>query len=115
MAKKAESKNVPTPPAEATAAAKPVAPAPVPTAPVEPAAEPAPAAPLDTLPVFIRKHEDAAARRGAERGEQIVVVAISHPAADESQAIYSGRDGGIRMSRGEPGAVYSDGSKHTAP
>ncbi|WLW64302.1 hypothetical protein RA224_12995 [Achromobacter aegrifaciens] len=96
MAKKAEPKNVTVPPA------------PVPAAP-------APAAPLDDLPVFIRKHEDAAARRGADRGEQIVVVAISHPAADEAQRIFSGRDGGIRMSRGEPGAVYSDGSKHAAP
>lgn len=96
MAKKAEPKNVNVPPA------------PVPAAP-------AAAAPLDDLPVFIRKHEDAAARRGADRGEQIVVVAISHPAADEGQRIFSGRDGGIRMSRGEPGAVYSDGSKHAAP
>lgn len=103
MAKKAEPKNVPVPPA------------PGPAAPVEPATAPAPAVPLDDLLVFIRKHEDAAARRGADRGEQIVVVAISHPAADEAQRIFSGRDGGIRMSRGEPGAVYSDGSKHAAP
>lgn len=78
--------------------------------PVAPVADP-----MDALPAFIRQHEDAAAQRGIERGVQIVVVAISHPAADEAQAIYSGRYGGIRVSRGAAGAVYSDGSKHTAP
>lgn len=89
------------------------APEPAGAAPV-PDAAPAPAAPLDALPAFIRKHEDAAARRGEERGSQIVVVAISHPDAGEARTVFAGRDGGIRMSRGAPGAVYSDGSKHAS-
>lgn len=70
---------------------------------------------LDDLALFVRKHEDAAALLGKQKGEQIVVVELTHPMASETAGIYQGRDGGIRMSRGAAGAVYSDGSKHTKP
>lgn len=70
---------------------------------------------LDDLALFVRKHEDAAALLGKEKGEQVVVVEITHPTASETAGIYQGRDGGIRMSRGKAGAVYSDGSKHGQP
>ncbi|MDF3858089.1 hypothetical protein P3W70_07015 [Achromobacter denitrificans] len=130
MAKKAEPQKKDAP-AHEDAAAPVMPPADIPEAPVITApAEQAPAEPevttsddppapeapaIDALPVFIRKHEDAAARRGAERGEQIVVVEISHPGAGEEHAVFLGRDGGIRLSRGDAGAVYSDGSKHVTP
>ena len=100
-------------PAEQAPAEPSVSPVPAVTASGEPPAPEVPA--IDTLPVFIRKHEDAAARRGAERGEQIVVVEVSHPGAGEAAAVFPGRDGGIRLSCGDAGAVYSDGSKHTTP
>jgi len=136
MAKKAEPPKKDTPAHEDAAAPvmppadvpeTPVTSAPAEQAPAEPSVSPepevtasddppAPEAPaIDALPEFIRKHEDAAARRGAERGEQIVVVEISHPGAGEAASVFPGRDGGIRLSRGDAGAVYSDGSKHTTP
>lgn len=136
MAKKAEPPKKDAPAHEDAAAPvmlpadapeTPAAPAPAEAAPAEPSVSLAPAATasddpptpeapaLDALPAFIRKHEDAAARRGAERGEQIVVVEVSHPGAGEAAAIFPGRDGGIRLSRGDASAVYSDGSKHTTP
>ncbi|MGE8691100.1 MAG: hypothetical protein ACN6PJ_28410 [Achromobacter sp.] len=130
MAKKAEPPKKDAPAHEDAAAPvmlptevpeTPVTSAPAEQAPAVPAVTasddpPAPEAPaIDALPVFIRKHEDAAARRGAERGEQIVVVEVSHPGAGEAAAVFPGRDGGIRLSRGDAGAVYSDGSKHITP
>lgn len=53
---------------------------------------------------FVKHHEQQAAKKG------LVVTQITHP--DASGGIHQGRHAGIRTRKGEPQAVYNDGSKH---
>jgi hypothetical protein len=56
------------------------------------------------LDLFIAEHEKAA------QGGGLVVTKLTHPDAEER--IFPGIYAGIPVAKGEPAAIYSDGSKH---
>lgn len=68
------------------------------------AAPAAPAVAGETLADFIARVERAHLRR------DVVAVAITHPEVTHER-IHPGTYSGIRLSAGEPGVTYSDGSK----